>query len=37
MVSMQKNVMIDLLHGYSGATVHATRLALRGMTGSGAR
>ena len=37
MVSMQKNVMIDLLHGYRGSTVHATRLALRGMAGSSAR
>ena len=37
MVSMQKNVMINLPHGYCGFIVPANQLALRGMTGSGAR
>ncbi len=36
MVSMQKNVVINLLHGYCGATVPANQFALRGMTGSAA-
>jgi hypothetical protein len=36
MVSMQKNNIFTLLHGYCGTAVPANRLALRGMTGSGA-
>lgn len=37
MVSMQKNAVLNLLHGYSGANVRTARFALRGMTGSGAQ
>lgn len=36
MITMQKNKYFDLLHGYCGTAVQANRLALRGMTGSGA-
>ncbi len=37
MVTMYENAQFTLLHGYCGAAVPANRLALREMTGSGAR
>ncbi len=37
MVSMHKNAMFTLLHGYCGTAVRANMLALPGMTGSRAR